>query len=603
MVERLTDPAHASSLLRDTYRQMLRKPLDLLLADSDQAHRMAAAFQTAVIAELNSISKRVELLIERASKKDRELELTEKLFIGLARRTARDVSDIDAAYAELEARIEAAIDLERQAALPSNVDEQISIVLKRVADLNAQDRLDDADEEVDQALAEIAQEEQRLVAIKMRMLDVSVEQSRMRGDAAKTTQRLLEKLALEHPDFGQRFDALRSVWQEWYQRGRDKGLNFDLEVSIELARTNVEKATFPEQTSTALNDLGVAQTTLGERETGTERLVLAINNHRTALEKFSRKRNPLAWANTQNELGNSLRILGQRESNKGSLEEAVTRFKLALEELTQDNNPRGWASTQNNLGSALQHLGERERGGERLEQAITAYRAALNVYSLKADPNAWAMVHSNLGNALSTLGERERNTLRLEEAVVSYRAALIVMTRDKMPMDWAGATNNLGVALKTIGQLQKDVKLLEEAVNVFKNALEERTREKVPSEWATTQHNLGHAFTLLGNLLNHTGQSEKATETLNLAFAALNAALEVRTQNNSPFDWASSTSYLGLAEIISFNRTHDPEHLDRAEAHVRAAREIFAEAGATQYLEVGNRKLQYINHLRNGPSA
>jgi hypothetical protein len=39
---------------------------------------------------------------------------------------------------------------------------------------------------------------------------------------------------------------------------------------------------------------------------------------------------------------------------------------------------------------------------------------------------------------------------------------------------------------------------LEEAVAAFRAALEERTRDRVPLDWATTQNNLGHALRALG---------------------------------------------------------------------------------------------------------
>ena len=39
---------------------------------------------------------------------------------------------------------------------------------------------------------------------------------------------------------------------------------------------------------------------------------------------------------------------------------------------------------------------------------------------------------------------------------------------------------------------------LDEAVAAFRAALEERTRERVPLDWAGTQNNLGNALSMLG---------------------------------------------------------------------------------------------------------
>ena len=75
---------------------------------------------------------------------------------------------------------------------------------------------------------------------------------------------------------------------------------------------------------------------------------------------------------TQNNLGNALRTLGERESGTERLEQAVSAYVEALKEYTRERVPLNWAMTQNNLGNALRTLGEREAGTERLEQAVSA---------------------------------------------------------------------------------------------------------------------------------------------------------------------------------------------------------------------------------------
>ena len=197
--------------------------------------------------------------------------------------------------------------------------------------------------------------------------------------------------------------------------------------------------------------------------------------------------------------------------------------------------------TQNNLGDALARLGERESGTARLEEAVAAYRAALEEWTRERVPLDWAMTQNNLGNALARLGERESGTARLEEAVAAYRAALEERTRERVPLDWARTQNNLGNALggsasgragrrgsrrrsrpiarrwrngrasgfrstgrrrrtisamrsETLGERESGTARLEEAVAAYRAALEERTRERVPLDWAMTQNNLGVAL-------------------------------------------------------------------------------------------------------------
>ena len=86
---------------------------------------------------------------------------------------------------------------------------------------------------------------------------------------------------------------------------------------------------------------------------------------------------PLKWAATQNNLGLALSTLGERESGTRCLEEAAAAYRWALKERTRERVPLDWAMTQTNLGVALLRLGERESGTRRLEEAVAAFREAL----------------------------------------------------------------------------------------------------------------------------------------------------------------------------------------------------------------------------------
>ena len=49
-------------------------------------------------------------------------------------------------------------------------------------------------------------------------------------------------------------------------------------------------------------------------------------------------------------------------------------------------------------------------------------------------------------------------------------------------------------ALEALGERESGTARLEEAVAAYRAALEERTRERVPLDWAATQNNLGNAL-------------------------------------------------------------------------------------------------------------
>ena len=214
-----------------------------------------------------------------------------------------------------------------------------------------------------------------------------------------------------------------------------------------------------------------------------------------ALADYPRERVPLDWAMTQNNLGNALATLGERESGTEKLEQAVAAYHAALEEWTRGRVPLLWAEAQNNLGSALEALGERESGTENLEQAVAAYHAALEEWTRGRIPLNWATTQNDLGNALAKLGERDSGTEKLDQAVAAYRAALEEQTRERAPLEWATTLNNLGNALAALGERENSTEKLEEAVAAYRAALKERTHERVPLLWAETQTNLGNAFT------------------------------------------------------------------------------------------------------------
>ena len=110
---------------------------------------------------------------------------------------------------------------------------------------------------------------------------------------------------------------------------------------------------------------------------------------------------PVEWATTQNNLGNALCTLGERESGTERLEQAVAAYRAALKERTRERVPLDWAMTQSNLGAALQALGKRESGTERLEQAVAAFRAALEERARERVPLG------GRGDGLSARGHRD----------------------------------------------------------------------------------------------------------------------------------------------------------------------------------------------------
>ena len=349
--------------------------------------------------------------------------LERETIIKIARRLRPDeMLDFDQAVVELERAVDVALDVIARGERGTNYDTFVDLVLAIVAEKTRFGDFDGGAQAVDEALIDLdrREAEQRDVFRRSRvaLLEAGVDQHILRRDAPAVARRIEEVVAVEHPDDRPAWSpAFRERYDQFYEEGQSKGINFSLSVAVELARRRVASARSADERGTAGNLLGIALGMLGARESGTARLEEAVAAYRAALAEYTRDRVPLDWAMTQNNLGAALWRLGERESETARLEEAVAAYRAALKERTRGRVPLDWAMTQNNLGNALARLGERESGTARLEEAVAAYRAALEEWTRDRAPLDWAMIQNNLGAALQTIGARESGTARLEEAV------------------------------------------------------------------------------------------------------------------------------------------------------------------------------------------
>jgi len=222
--------------------------------------------------------------------------VAEALLIALAYDYAEgDAADLQGAYKGLRAALETAREMAARADLPDNTDAALSAVRAAVQRLNEAGDPDAAAAVIDDALA---QQKAGMAAT----LELGIQQDRLRNEPEAAAEKVVQQVRLDVGE-GEMFDALRVVFAEWYEYGRDAGLNFELEVAIALARASLSIANGFEQRGTAGNDLGVALVERGERESGTARLEEAVAAYRAALEERTRDKVPLQWAMTQMNLG------------------------------------------------------------------------------------------------------------------------------------------------------------------------------------------------------------------------------------------------------------------------------------------------------------
>ncbi|MGD2182402.1 hypothetical protein [Lusitaniella coriacea] len=107
---------------------------------------------------------------------------------------------------------------------------------------------------------------------------------------------------------------------------------------------------------------------------------------------------------------------------------------------------------------------------------------------------------------------------------------------------------------------------LEIAIASYNNALQIRTREAFPQQWATTQNNLGAAYT---NRIT----GERA-ENLDRAIASYENALQIRTREAFPQQWAGTQNNLGNA-YKNYIRGDRETNIQRAISSYKATLQIY----------------------------
>ena len=366
--------------------------------------------------------------------------------------------------------------------------------------------------------------------------------------------------------------ALNKIFEEINHPARPREMPRRIEL-CRLALTMVPREFNPGIWGMLQDDLAssLAENPMGIRS---ENIELAIKHYHMALEVRTRQVDPERWARTQNNLGNAYRdrICGERTEN---IEQAILLYQQALEVRTRQAFPKDWAQTQKNLATVYYKrvLGKRT---DNLEQAIQHVQKALEVYTLQKFPYYWAQAQNVLGEIYRARisGPRKEN---VEQAIGHFQQALKVHTRQAFPEDWARVRNNLGNAY-LIPVHGKQAKSIEQAIDHFRQALEVRTRQADPEHWAQTQNNLGNAYRdrILGD----------QTENIEQAIYHFEQALEVRTRRAFPEDWAQTQNNLGNAYLARIRGEPDEYNIERTEKNIEKAIKHFQQA-----LEVRTRQV------------
>jgi tetratricopeptide (TPR) repeat protein len=364
--------------------------------------------------------------------------LERRTILELARRLKPDeVIDLDQAIKELEYLVGIALDVIAKGERGTNDDTFVNDVLKRLAVTTKAGLFDSGSQAVDQALTELdrREEEQRdnLRRSRETLLEAGVKQDILRRDALAVAHRIEAIAALDsvngHPAWSQKY-------QEWLQMllaEGERGVNFSLEVAIEMSWRMEKSASNSEQQSEAHYFRGRSLFELGSREIGSDKLNEALAAFETSLN-FCQELSILQVL-IYRRLGETLTRLAEADQFNGKnnstewLARAIATFEMASVKDLQERLPLEWAAIKNSLGIAYRQLGKTTGKAEPYINAFRAYNESLKVCTRELYPLQWAITKSNIGNILSEFHDHASNTGGNVEAEAAYRAALRVRAR------------------------------------------------------------------------------------------------------------------------------------------------------------------------------
>ena len=161
-------------------------------------------------------------------------------------------------------------------------------------------------------------------------------------------------------------------------------------------------------------------------------------------------------------------------------------------------------------------------------------------------------------HSLEFVSDESYDIRELREAVDDMRHQLVKTDKAADAMEWAKEQHAFGLFLR-ISQEQHAAQnpygikapnqpssqicglcriLLQESISAFRAALEVRSRENAPENWAETQYEMGRTLLALGDL-------ESDIERLKEASAAFRESLNVYDRKKNPESWSSTQLYLG----------------------------------------------------------
>jgi CHAT domain-containing protein len=189
------------------------------------------------------------------------------------------------------------------------------------------------------------------------------------------------------------------------------------------------------------------------------------------------------------------------------------------------------------------------------------------------------------------LGNQAENQ---EIALIGYEVATKVFNSHSLPDALVDIQNNLGTVYNNLGSIYharirgNRAENVEQAIRYYQTALQIRTRQAFPQDWADTQNNLGLAYC-------HRIHGSRA-DNIEQALAAYQPALQVYTREALPQRWAMLHQNLGVTYLERI-RGEWAENQEQAIGCFKAALQVYTRETFSQNWAINQ------NHLGNGYST
>ncbi|MBE9137620.1 tetratricopeptide repeat protein [Nodosilinea sp. LEGE 07088] len=232
-----------------------------------------------------------------------------------------------------------------------------------------------------------------------------------------------------------------------------------------------------------------------------------------------------------------------------------------------------WCDALNDLASLywLQgQQGDMAAAAPWLKRSIETYEKAVKGSQKTIPADTLGRIYGNLGTVYGLLANLDDPVLCLEQAVAAYQRAIEQCPAAQAPLDYANLQNSLGAIHWRLSQYADAASPgenraqyhLTQAVTAYDAALQHRTAEAAPLEYAMVQNNLGIAYWSLA-------QHQQPVVLLERAIAAYRSALTYRTLDVAPAGCAATannlgTAYWDLAQQVALTSEHRIDALQQA---------------------------------------